>query len=93
MVLEKCYSNALTLLSEIIFSSDYFFQSFWNIWVSVTPSDNYFTISPYNLAFFPSTLLHSYPVPLIKTNEKHVMQLNISAERMNVKICKGVSNH
>ena len=33
----------------------------------MTPSDNYFTISPHNLALLHSTLLHSYPVPL---NEK-----------------------
>ena len=64
LVLEKRYSNALTPLSWIIFSSDYFFQSFCNIWVSVTPSDNSFTISPHNLALLHSTLLHSYPVPL-----------------------------
>ena len=30
----------------------------------MTPSDNYFTISPHNLALLHSTLLHSYPVPL-----------------------------
>ena len=30
-----------------------------NIWVSVTPSDNSFTISPHSLAFLHSTLLHS----------------------------------
>ena len=60
--MEKRYSNALTLSSYIIFSSDYFFQSFCNIWVSVTPSDNSFTISPHNLALLHSTLLHSYPV-------------------------------
>ena len=44
------------------FLSDYFFQSFCNIWVSVTPSDNYFTISPHNFstfAFYPPTLLPS----------------------------------
>ena len=63
MVLEKRNSNALTPLSYIVFSSDYFFQSFCNIWVSLTPSDNSFTISPHNLALLHSTLLHSYPVP------------------------------
>ena len=62
--MEKHYSNALTPLSKIIFSSDYFFQSFCNIWVSVTPSDNSLTISPHNLTLLHSTLLHSYPVPL-----------------------------
>ena len=30
----------------------------------MTPSDNYFTISPHNLAPLRSTLLHSYPVHL-----------------------------
>ena len=35
----------------------YFFQNFCNILVSVTPSDNYFTISPQNLALLHSTLL------------------------------------
>ena len=62
--MEKRYSNALTPISYIIFSSDYFFQRFCNIWVFVTPSDNSFTISPHNLARLHSTLLHSYPVPL-----------------------------
>ena len=65
MVLEKRNSNALIPLSQIVFSSDYLFQSFCNIWVSVTPSDNSFTISPHNLALLHSTLLHSYPVPLM----------------------------
>ena len=55
LVLEKRYSNALTPLSYIIFSSEYFFQSVCNIWVS-------FTISPRNLALLHSTLLHSYLV-------------------------------
>ena len=64
LVLEKHNSNALTPLSLIVFSSDYFFQCFCNIWVFVTPSDNSFTISPHNLALLHSTLLHSYPVPL-----------------------------
>ena len=45
---------------EVIFSSDYFFQSFCNILVSVTPSDNSFIISPHNLALLHSTLLHTY---------------------------------
>ena len=72
MVLEKRYSNALTPLSYIIFSIDYFFQSFCNIWVSVTPSHNYFTISPHNLALLHSTLLHSYPVPLTRDLEKRI---------------------
>ena len=34
----------------------------------MTPSDNYFTISPHNLALLNSTLLHSYPVPLSTHN-------------------------
>ena len=61
------FGEALQLHSHtiIIFSSDYFFQSFCNIWVSMTPSHNSFTISPHNLALLHSTLLHSYPVPLI----------------------------
>ena len=62
--MEKRYSNALTPLSYIIFSSDYFFQSFCNIWVSLTSSDNSFTISPHNSALLHSIFLHSYPVPL-----------------------------
>ena len=63
--MEKRYSNALTPLSYIIFSSDYIsFKVFCNIWGSVTPSHNYFIISPHNLALLHSTLLHSYPVPL-----------------------------
>ena len=62
--MEKRYSNALTPLSQIIFSSDYFFQSFCSIWVSVTPSNNSLTISLHNLALLHSALLHSYPVPL-----------------------------
>ena len=77
LVLEKRYSNALTPLSQIIFSSDYFFHSFCNIWVSVTPSDSSFTISPHNLA-----LLH-YPVPL-----KSTISIDIKfhmAERFSVK--------
>ena len=32
----------------------------------MTPSDNSFTNSPHNLALLHSTLLHSYPVPLIE---------------------------
>ena len=35
----------------------------------MTPSDNYLTISPHNLALLHSTLLHSYPVPLIYQSE------------------------
>ena len=45
------------------------FKVFCNIWVSVTPSDNYFTISTHNLALLHSTLLHSYPVPLMLFND------------------------
>ena len=59
--LEKRYSNALTP-SWIIFSSDNFLQSFCTMLVSVTPSDNYFTISPHNsapFALYPPTLLPS----------------------------------
>ena len=61
------FGEALQLRSHtfiIVFSSDYFFQTFSNIWVSVTSSDNSFTISPHNLALLHSTLLHSNPVPL-----------------------------
>ena len=39
-------------------------QLYISLLVSVTPSDNSFTISPHNLALSHSTLLHSYPVPL-----------------------------
>ena len=63
--------NTLTPVSQIIISSDYFFQSFCNIWVSVTPSDNSFTISPHNSALLHSTLLHSYPVHLTLINIYH----------------------
>ena len=73
--MEKRNSNALTPLSYRVLSSDYFFQSFCNIWVSVTPSDNSFTISPHNLAFLHSTLLHSSPVPLRYIH--HVQKKNI----------------
>ena len=45
----------------------------------MTPSDNSFTISPYNLALLHSTLIHSYPVPL---NERGT---HISAFHDNVK--------
>ena len=37
------------------------FIVFCNIWVSVTPSDNSFTISPHNFALLHSTLLSFYP--------------------------------
>ena len=40
--MEKRYSNALTPLSYIIFSSDYLFQSFCNIRVSLTPFWEFF---------------------------------------------------
>ena len=60
--MEKRYSNALIPLS-----SDYIFQSFCNNWVSVTPSDKYFTISPHNLSLLHSTL-HAYSVPLMSVH-------------------------
>ena len=46
----------------------------------MTPSDNYFTISPHtcNLALLWSTLLHSYPVPLIDKLWTAVEPLNDS---------------
>ena len=100
--MEKRYSNALTPLSQIIFSSDYFFQSFCNIWVSVTPSHNSFTISPHNLALLHSTLLHSYlallhstllhsyPVPLSLTqsffNNQFPLAVYLSMEPIHLKI-------
>ena len=61
------YDGALTLkmaLNSFCDKSLHFFKSLCNIWVSVTPSHNSFTISPHNLALLHSTLLHSYPVPL-----------------------------
>ena len=36
----------------------------------MTPSDNSFTSLRHNLALLHSTLLHSYPVPLIRTSGK-----------------------
>ena len=59
-----------------VLAMDYFFQSFCNIWVSVTPSDNYFTILPHNLALLHSTLLHSYSVPLRRNCLQIVDNLN-----------------
>ena len=38
-----------------LFPSDISFKAFAIFWVSVTPSDNSFTISPHNLALLHST--------------------------------------